>query len=562
MRRFLDRVIPQECRESAEEELRASIVVVSSLMLSLFAVFFSSLSFFSFNSPISALIIGVLACAFVSTPLVLRLSLNTYLTGHWITFLFALTLAGLPLVHGGSGGSSLVGFIVLPLFASQLNGTRAAITWTVIGFGIILAYLGIALGTDITIPQELDTQSLFIFNQSVLAAVTLLVLLLTLCYEHLRELMAGQVTAREVELDAILDATSEAIMTFDEDGILESSNKSTRKLFGVRAGVKESFFSIILDEDGEPCLQELPSLGEAHEGWIRAGARLAPVEFTLDRYEIHGAVRYAMSLRDVSERVMQTAALERAYQDALQASQAKSQFLANMSHELRTPLNAIIGYSELIREEAEEITLEDALPDLDKIESSARHLLTLISEILDLSRIEAGRMDLFVEEFDIAVLVNDVCSTIAPMARSNANEVIIELGEQIPKLRSDRIKVRQILLNLASNATKFTSSGQVRIAARSVALDAGAGIELSVSDNGIGIPKEQISRLFEAFNQGDNSVRRAFGGTGLGLTITRHLVHLLGGVVQVESEVGVGSRFTITLPDMKTRAGVAHRFES
>jgi signal transduction histidine kinase len=558
VRRFLDRVIPQECRKSAEEELRASIVVVGSLTLSLFAVFFSWLSYFTFGSPSSALVIGVLACAFISTPFVLRLSRNTYLTGHWITFFFGLTLAGLPLIHGGAGAPSLVGFIVLPLFASQLNGTRAAICWTVIGFTTIVTYLGLALGTNVEISQVLDAHALFVFNQTVLAAVTLLVLLLTLCYEHLRTLMAGEVTAREVELDAILDATSEAIMTFDEDGILESCNKSTRKLFGVRAGVGESFFSIILDESGEPCLDELPSLGQPHEGWIRAGARLAPVEFTLNRYEITGMVRYAMSLRDVSERVMQTAALERAYQDALQASQAKSQFLANMSHELRTPLNAIIGYSELIREEAEEITLEDALPDMDKIESSARHLLTLISEILDLSRIEAGRMDLFVEEFDVAVLVHDVHSTIAPIAKSNANEVILDVDEQLPKLRSDRIKVRQILLNLASNATKFTTSGQVRISANLPAKNAGGGIVLTVSDNGIGIPKEQIAKLFEAFNQGDNSVRRAYGGTGLGLTITRHLVHLLGGRIEVESEVGVGSRFAITLPDMKTRAGEVH----
>ena len=551
VRRFLDKMIPEVCRASVEEELRASIVVVGSLTLSLFAIFFAGLSYLSFGSLASGLVIGGLALGFITTPMVLRFSKNTSLTGHWITLLFALTLGGLPLIHGGAGAPSLVGFIVLPLFSSQLNGIRAATFWTVFGFAVTLTYLGLSLG-GISFTQVLDTRSSLVFNQAVVSAATLLILLLTLCYEHLKSLMQGHVNAREVELDAILDATSEAIMTFDERGDLQSCNKSTRKLFGLREGVGANFFALILDGDGERLLQDLPELGVPHEGWIEAGARLCPVEYTLDSYEVRGQTRYAMSLRDVSERVMQTAALERAYRDALQASQAKSQFLANMSHELRTPLNAIIGYSELIREESEDITLEDALPDLDKIESSARHLLTLISEILDLSKIEAGRMDLFLEEFDVSALATDIASTIAPMAKVNHNDFVLEVADDLPLMRSDRIKLRQILNNLASNATKFTTDGVIRMIIKP--LDGGESVELSICDNGIGIPQEQIAGLFEAFNQGDNSARRVHGGTGLGLTITRHLVRLLGGRISVESEVGVGSRFTVVVPSQHKRS--------
>ncbi len=237
-----------------------------------------------------------------------------------------------------------------------------------------------------------------------------------------------------------------------------------------------------------------------------------------------------------------------AVEAAAQADAAKSRFLATMSHELRTPLNAIIGYSEMLQEDAQEQELASFVADLGKIQSSARHLLALINDILDLSKIEAGRMDLHPETFDLARLVEEMKSTARPLAEKNGNTLEVTCPPDIGTMHQDGVRVRQCLLNLLSNACKFTEKGSVGLKVERVRHEGKDWVRLEVSDTGIGLTAEQASRLFQPFTQADASTTRKYGGTGLGLAITRKFCELMGGDVTVKSELGKGSTFTLALP--------------
>ena len=233
------------------------------------------------------------------------------------------------------------------------------------------------------------------------------------------------------------------------------------------------------------------------------------------------------------------------YHQLEMASEHKSAFLASMSHELRTPLNAIIGYSEMLYETAQDEGQDEFLPDLAKIRDAGRHLLGLINDILDLSKIEAGKMELYLEEVDLRALVEEVRSIIEPLAAANANRLEIICPAALGTFRTDRTKLKQSLLNLLSNAGKFTHEGQIKLEVQS-----GNGeISFIVGDTGIGMTEEQQGRLFQAFSQADVSTTRRYGGTGLGLAITKHFCEMLGGSIAVESVPGKGSTFTIMLPD-------------
>ncbi|MCW5554049.1 MAG: response regulator [Verrucomicrobiae bacterium] len=308
---------------------------------------------------------------------------------------------------------------------------------------------------------------------------------------------------------------------------------------------------------------------------------------------------------DVSAEKEAASALERAKEQADQANQAKSSFLANMSHELRTPLNAIIGYSEMLQEEAQDLNQKGFVPDLEKIHGAGKHLLGLINDILDLSKVEAGKMTLYLEEYDVAKLVNDVAATVQPLVQKNGNRLEVECPADVGTMHADVTKVRQTLFNLLSNASKFTEKGTIKLEVRhdgppsprpsppgegesaaaasanlrldlpdgpsptptpemglplpggegrgegersSILADHASRITFQVSDTGIGMTPEQLNKLFQAFTQADSSTSRKYGGTGLGLAISRKFCQMMGGDITVQSESGKGSTFTVVLP--------------
>ena len=249
------------------------------------------------------------------------------------------------------------------------------------------------------------------------------------------------------------------------------------------------------------------------------------------------------ALQQLEEIKIKSEALQVAQVAAETASNAKSQFLANMSHELRTPLNAIIGYSEMLQEEADDLGTPEIKPDLQKINGAGKHLLGLINDILDLSKIEAGKMTLYLETFDVRAVLDEVAAMVQPLIAKNANQLTLEISPEIGSMRADVTKVRQTLFNLLSNASKFTDKGTIILRARRE----GGNMVFDVIDSGIGMTPEQVSRLFQAFAQADASTSRKYGGTGLGLALSRKFCQLMGGDMSVASEHGKGSTFTATI---------------
>jgi signal transduction histidine kinase len=273
--------------------------------------------------------------------------------------------------------------------------------------------------------------------------------------------------------------------------------------------------------------------------------RAAEIEET--NLEVELARRTAEEQRAAAEAAR--AAAEEAQYAAEAANQAKSSFLANMSHELRTPLNAIIGYSEMLVEEAEDAGQDEFVPDLQKIRTAGQHLLGLINSVLDLSKIDAGKMTVFIETFSITKLVDEVVDTARPLIEKNGNQLVQTTGNTVGFARSDVTKVKQVLLNLISNASKFTEKGTITLEShQELAPDDSLWMIYKVSDTGIGMTEEQLAKLFKAFSQADASTTRKYGGTGLGLVISRKFCQMMGGDISVESTFGKGTTFTVRLP--------------
>ena len=281
--------------------------------------------------------------------------------------------------------------------------------------------------------------------------------------------------------------------------------------------------------------------------YIFAG-RLSNALLTAKLHE--DAARKASALAHEAQLAAETARIEAvtARDDAEAANRTKSAFLANMSHELRTPMNAIIGYSEMLAEEAEDAGVAEFIPDLNKIQSAGKHLLSLINDILDLSKIESGKMTVYLEAFDVKLLVEDVAATVKPLLSKNNNKLILNVQPDLGAMTSDLTKVRQTLFNLLSNASKFTENGTITLSANLDKSGLSNNVSFAVQDTGIGMTPEQCGKLFQAFSQADASTTRKYGGTGLGLAISRRFCQILGGDITVASIPGTGSTFTVILP--------------
>ncbi|NTV63560.1 MAG: ammonium transporter, partial [Oscillochloris sp.] len=366
-----------------------------------------------------------------------------------------------------------------------------------------------------------------------------------------------------VRTETIVKTAMDGIITFSRQGLqITTLNPAAEAIFGYREAqaVGQPVRVLLGDASGDDLsalaatalISETAATSARREiTGRRADGSIFPIEAMFTEARIGKEPFFTGTFRDITQRKKSEADLLHAKEAAEAANRAKSTFLANMSHELRTPLNAIIGYSEMLREEAEESGGDDLVPDLEKIRTAGKHLLDLINNILDLSKIEAGRMDLYYERFVVRHLVDEVVSTITPLIERNHNVLVVEQNPGVDILNADVTKVRQVLLNLLSNASKFTEGGEVKL--RVSVAEAGPrtsdpGLLFEVSDTGIGMSEAQLAGLFKEFSQADASTTRKYGGTGLGLAISRRFCQMMGGDITVRSTTGEGTTFTVSLP--------------
>jgi PAS domain S-box-containing protein len=373
---------------------------------------------------------------------------------------------------------------------------------------------------------------------------------------------------------AILDGANASIISVDSAGIVRTFNRAAQRWLEYRSDEVVGKATPVLWHDAQEIERRAAELSaelgrtiepgfeafvaKAREGiaderewtYISKSGRRFPVRLSVTalRDEDQNIIGFVGIAHDIAEQRRVRQAMEDARDAAEAASRTKSLFLANMSHELRTPLNAIIGYSEMLAEDAQAAGQTQTVYDLNKINQAGKHLLSLINDILDLSKVEAGKMALHIESFSIPLLMEDVTATIRPMIAQNRNALEVDAPGEMGEMQADLTKVRQVLLNLLSNASKFAEGKRIRFSARGVSERAGEMIEFVVDDEGIGMNEQQLESAFEAFAQADPSTAARYGGTGLGLAISRQFCRMMGGDISVQSEPGRGSTFTVRLP--------------
>jgi signal transduction histidine kinase/CheY-like chemotaxis protein len=385
--------------------------------------------------------------------------------------------------------------------------------------------------------------------------------IIVLAMEDVTQRRRSEADLRAIETYAqdIVDTVREPLLILDTDLRVQSGNRAFYQTFKVSPDETENYLIYELG-NGQwdiPALRTLledivPTSSvfndfELEHDFPALGRRVMLLNARKLQAGHHGEL-LVLAMEDVTERRRAEEEVAKAKEASEMANRTKSLFLANMSHELRTPLNAIVGYSEMLQEEAAAQHLDSFGEDLGKINASGRHLLALINDILDLSKIEAGKMELFLENFELNALIDEVASTIQPMVEKNSNKLLIECSADLGGMRADQVKVRQALFNLLSNAAKFTHDGSITLNAERERMDDVDWIVFRVADSGIGLTPEKIVRLFQDFTQADASTTRKFGGTGLGLALTRRYCQMMGGDVIVRSAPGEGSTFTIKLP--------------
>ena len=375
----------------------------------------------------------------------------------------------------------------------------------------------------------------------------------------------------------VLDTALDAVIGMNASGVITEWNAQAEAIFGWSHA--EAIGRRLSGTIVPARLRDAHDLGLRHylatgtgsvinrrieiEALHRDGHEL-PVELAVSPLATAAGVEFSAFVRDISARKRAEAELARTNRDlahardqAEEASRAKSAFLANMSHELRTPMNSIIGVSEMMLEDARDAGHQQEVARLQRVLRAAQHLLAIINDILDLSKIEAGRVELDIETFPLAPLVEEALATVRPAAEKNGNRIVARCSGALGSMTSDLTRVRQVLFNLAANAVKFTENGEIGIAAERSVIDGQDWIILSVADTGIGMTAEQSARLFQDFMQADASTTRKYGGTGLGLAISRRYCRMLGGDIDVQSTQGVGSTFTVRLPAMLAEASPA-----
>jgi two-component system sensor histidine kinase/response regulator len=382
--------------------------------------------------------------------------------------------------------------------------------------------------------------------------------------------------------DAILEVALDPVILMDDAGHIVQFNPAAERTFGYSAaeavGIKLADLIIPADKPGaRPAdLASYLRTGQTavlnrrlELAAIRKGGELFPVEVAIAPISSEGSAMFAGYLRDITERRQAEAALaermslerlnaeqlatlvdqlRKTQQQAEAATRAKSDFLASMSHELRTPLNAIILYSELLQEEAQDEGQQRSIPDLQRIQSAGKHLLELINDILDLSKIEAGKMALSLETYGVRAMIDELIDTVGPVVQQNNNLLIVNCSDEVGTMSADLMKTRQILLNLLSNAGKFTRDGAVTLEVRRCLVGEITSVSFTVTDTGVGMTPQQTEKIFDAFTQADVTTTRKYGGTGLGLAIVSRFCQLMGGSVSVESRPGEGSCFSVYLP--------------
>jgi len=368
--------------------------------------------------------------------------------------------------------------------------------------------------------------------------------------------MASSIQSHAGKLESVLATLTDGLIVIDARGCIESYNKAAEHIFGyspeevlgnnVKMLMPEPYRS---EHDGY--LQHYHETGEKRVIGIgrevtgrRKSGKTFPMDLSVNPVVLQSSTIYVGLVRDISERKKNERVLEAAMRAAESSNRMKSEFLANMSHELRTPLNAIIGYSELLSEEAEDNGDTENIADLNKIHSAGNHLLSLINDVLDLAKIEAGRVELMPEQVDVHALASDVVSVTQPLLEKNANQFELDCPADIGEAMLDAGRVRQVLMNLLSNAAKFTKQGTISMTVRRE----DQLLRFAVSDSGIGMTPAQLEKVFIRFVQADASTTREYGGTGLGLPISEEMCRLMGGSIEASSETGKGSTFTVVIP--------------
>ncbi|PWU02332.1 MAG: hybrid sensor histidine kinase/response regulator, partial [Terriglobia bacterium] len=367
---------------------------------------------------------------------------------------------------------------------------------------------------------------------------------LTEAFNRMLEALSATTVSRNY-VDAIIESIAESVIVIDREGRIRKHNRATLELLGY--GQEE----LNLAPVEKICPAGARLSGTAMEAmYAGAGGKQIPVLLSVSPMRALGAGfdGSVWVAQDMTARFEVEQQLRRAKEAAEAAHAAKSAFLANMSHELRTPLTAILGYSQLLQDECQERAIGDIAADLVKIERSGRILLELLNQVLDLSKIEAGKMELHAETFDFYAVLQDVLTSVEPLASSNDNRVTVTESVADAELHTDLAHFRQSLMNLVNNACKFTRHGEVSVAFSREGASPHDWVVVAVKDTGIGISPEQKSRLFQEFSQGDASTTRKFGGTGLGLAISRKMCRMMGGDISVDSELGKGSTFVMKVP--------------